>query len=471
MASLPPRQATEVPQYDYDLYVIGAGSGGVRAARIASTMGARVAIAEDRYLGGTCVNVGCVPKKLFSYAAHFHQEISDANGYGWTTSNVSFDWPTLRDNKTKEIERLNGIYGNLLSGAGVELHDGRATLVNAHTVEVAGKRFTAKDILVAVGGRPFVPSIPGGDVGITSDDAFHLEELPEKVLVVGGGYIGVEFAGIFNGLGVETTLVYRKELFLRGFDDDVRTSLAEEMRHKGIELLFNHDVVRLEGKPGAITASLTTGGQRADDQLHTCEVGQVLFATGRVANTRNLGLEAAGIAMDDRGNIPVDALSKTNVESVWAIGDVTDRLNLTPVAIHEAMCLTQTLYADNPTSPDHDCVATAIFSDPEIGTVGLSEKEARAQVGKVVIYRSSFRPLKYTLTENQERTMMKLIVDGESDRVLGVHVMGRDAAELVQGLAIAVKMGATKADFDSTMGIHPTSGEELVTMRDPVSGN
>ena len=469
-------------QYDYDLYVIGAGSGGVRAARIASTMGARVAIAEDRYLGGTCVNVGCVPKKLFSYASHMHQEISDAAGFGWTVGDVSFDWATLRDNKTKEIERLNGIYGNLLSGAGVELHDGRATLVDAHTVSVAGKEHSAKDILVAVGGRPFTPPIPGGELGITSDQAFYLDELPKKALVVGGGYIGVEFAGIFNGLGVETTLVYRKDLFLRGFDDDVRQSLAVEMRRKGIELLFNHDVTEIEGERGSLKVSLVstesgaTGGAGVGDSESAAspeeslrEYGEVLFATGRVAKTGNLGLEAAGVSLDKRGNIPVNGLSRTNVESVWAIGDVTDRLNLTPVAIHEAMCLTQTLYANNPTEPDHDCVATAVFSDPEIGTVGLSEAEARARYTNVVIYRSEFRPLKYTLTENQERTMMKLVVDGDSDRILGVHVMGRDAAELVQGVAIAVKMGATKADFDRTMGIHPTSGEELVTMRDPAS--
>ena len=446
---------------DFDLFVIGAGSGGVRAARFSADRGARVAVAEERYLGGTCVNVGCVPKKLFVYASHFGEEMEDATaGYGWSVGSRSFDWPTLRDNKTREIGRLNGIYAGLLANAGVEHIEGRAQLVDAHTVEVEGKRYSTEHVLVATGGWPTVPDVPGCELAITSNEVFYLEELPKRVLIVGGGYIAVEFAGIFHGLGVDVTQVHRGPLFLRGFDDDIRTHLAEQIRAKGIDLRFEINVTAIERAEGGLRAKLTDGS--------TVGADQILFATGRHANSANLGLEKAGVELAPDGSIKVDAYSRTNIASIWAIGDVTNRMNLTPVAIHEAVCLSETLFSDNPRSPDHEHVPAAVFSQPPVATVGLTEAEARDQLDAIDVYRSTFRALKHTLTGSAERTMMKLIVDRESDRVVGLHMVGPDAGEIVQGFAVAIKAGATKADFDATIGIHPTAAEEFVTMRTPI---
>ena len=452
--------------YDYDLFVIGAGSGGVRASRMAAGYGARVAVAEERYLGGTCVNVGCVPKKLLVCASGFADHYREASGFGWTAAEPAFDWEKLIANKNREIERLNGIYRGLLDGAGVELFEGRARLLDPHTVEIEsggnGRRsVTADQILVAVGGWPALPAIPGIEHAISSNEAFYLERLPERVVVVGGGYIGVEFAGIFAGLGCEVTLIYRGSLFLRGFDEEIRTHLAEEMRARGIDLRFDCEVEAIEkataGDGDRLRLRLDDGGM--------VDCGEVLYATGRRPLVADLGLEDCGVALGGLGEILVDKYSRSNVPNIWAIGDVTDRLNLTPVAIHEAMCLARTLFADDPTPVDHETVATAVFSQPPLAAVGLTEEEARARYDDVDVYRSSFRPLKLTLTDNQERTLIKLIVDRASDRVLGAHMLGADAAEIIQGLAVAVKMGATKADFDAAMAIHPTSAEEFVTLR------
>ena len=448
--------------YDYDLFVIGAGSGGVRASRMAAATGAKVAVAEARHLGGTCVNVGCVPKKLMSYAAHCHEEFEDAAGFGWTVPAQAFDWKTLIARKNAEIERLNGIYGKLLEGAGVELILGRASLVDAHTVEVAGRRCTAAHVLVAVGGAPWVPDFPGKEHVITSDQFFFLDELPRRTLVVGGGYIAVELAGILNGLGSEVTLSYRGDLFLRGFDLDLRRHLRDQMAQKGVDLRFVTTVAEVAPADGG--GFVVTWGDGA-----CTEADQVLYATGRRPLVEGLGLENAGVELDGKGAIQVDALSRTTAPSVYAIGDVTDRLNLTPVALHEAMCLVQTLFYDNPTEPVHDDVASAVFSQPPMGTVGLSEEAARAAGHAVVVYQSEFRPLKHTLSGNPERTLMKLVVDERTDRVLGVHMVGPDAGEIIQGFAVAVKCGATKAQFDATIGVHPTSAEEFVTMRQPRS--
>ncbi len=450
-----------MPDRDFDLFVIGAGSGGVRAARFSAQRGARVAIAEDRDLGGTCVNVGCVPKKLFVYASHFREELEDATrGYGWSVGETGFDWPTLRDNKTREIQRLNGIYEGLLRDAGVKHVEGRATVVDAHTVEVGGVHYSAENILVATGSWPTVPELPGRELTVTSNELFHLETLPRRILIVGGGYIAVEFACIFHGLGVDVTQIYRGPLFLRGFDDDVRSHLAEQMRAKGIDLRFDANVTAIEKMEGGVRATLTDGSK--------LEVDQVLFATGRHPNSANLGLEKAGVTLAADGSIEVDAYSRTKVPSIWAIGDVTNRINLTPVAIHEGVCLSETLFGDGPRTPDHENVPAAVFSQPSIGTVGLTEAEARERYGEVDVYRSTFRALKHTLTDGVERTLMKLIVDRASDRVVGLHMVGPEAGEIVQGFAVAIKAGATKADFDATIGIHPTSAEEFVTMRSRV---
>ncbi len=446
---------------DFDLFVIGAGSGGVRAARFSAQLGARVAVAEDRALGGTCVNVGCVPKKLFVYASHFASDLHDATtGYGWRVADTGFDWPTLRDNKTKEIERLNGIYAGLLQDAGVEQIDGRATLVDPHTVEVAGRRYSADHILVATGGWPSVPEIPGAEHAVTSNELFYLDRLPGRAIVVGGGYIAVEFACIFDGLGVDVVQLYRGPLFLRGFDGDVRRHLAEQIRGRGVDLRFDTNVTAIEKTADGVRATLTDGTTLDGDLL--------LFATGRHPNTADLGLDKVGVELGPDGAIRVDAYSRTNVPSIWAIGDVTNRINLTPVAIHEGVCLSQTLFADDPRSPDHENVPAAVFSQPPVGTVGLTEEQARERGHTIDVYRSTFRALKHTLTGADERTMMKLVVDRESDRVLGLHMVGPEAGEIVQGFAVAIKAGATKADFDATIGIHPTSAEEFVTMRTPV---
>ena len=447
---------------DFDLFVIGAGSGGVRAARFSADRGARVAVAEDRYLGGTCVNVGCVPKKLFVYASHFRAEMESAtSGYGWTVPAASFDWPTLRDNKTREIERLNGFHEDLLRNSGVKHVEGRATIVDAHTVEVAGTQYSAENILIATGGWPTVPEIPGAELAISSNEVFYLEELPEKAIIVGGGYIAIEFACILQGLGVEVTQLYRGPLFLRGFDGDVRTHLAEEIRRRGIDLRFETNATAIEKTESGVRATLTDGS--------ILDAGLIFFATGRHPLTANLGLEEVGVKLASGGAVLVDEYSRTNVPSIWAIGDVTNRINLTPVALHEGVCLAETLFNDNPRSPDHENVPAAVFSQPPVGTVGLTEEQAREQFDEIDVYRSTFSALKETLTGGTERVLMKLIVDRASDRVIGLHMIGPDAGEIVQGFAVAIKAGATKADFDATIGIHPTSAEEFVTMRTPVA--
>jgi len=443
--------------YDFDLFTIGAGSGGVRASRMSASFGAKVAVAEERYLGGTCVNVGCIPKKLLVYASHYGEDFDDAAGFGWTVEDRRFDWTKLIANKDKEIQRLNGIYRRLLNDAGVDIVDGRAEIIDPHTVAVDGRKITAKYILIAAGSWPTVPKFSGSTYAITSNEAFFLPALPEKVIIVGGGYIGVEFAGIFHGLGVSTTQLHRGELFLRGFDDDIRATLAEEMLKRGIDLRFQTRIVKIDKANGNLAATLSDGSVLAAEQI--------LFATGRAPNTLELGLENAGVIMKDGGAVMVDEYSKSSIDSIYAIGDCTDRMMLTPVAIAEGMALANTLFNDKPTRPGYDNVPTAIFSIPNCATVGLTEEQARQQNYRVDTYRSEFRPLRHTLTGRDERTMMKLVVDQNTDRVLGCHMVGPDAGEIVQGLAVALNCGATKAHFDATISIHPTAAEEFVTMR------
>jgi glutathione reductase (NADPH) len=446
--------------FDYDFFVIGAGSGGVRASRIAAQLGARVAVAEDRFYGGTCVNIGCVPKKLFVYASHFADEFVDAAGFGWTVGESRFDWPTLIANKNAEIERLNGIYERILKNAGVEIIDGRATVVDGHTVEVAGRRITAKHILVATGGKPFVPDIRGREHAAISDDMFYLEKFPRRVVVVGGGYIAVEFAGIMKGLGAEVTQLYRGPHFLRGFDDDLRQFLAQEMRKKGVDVRFNSTVECIEKRGEEYCAELDDGAEITADLI--------LYATGRVANTENLGLEAAGVELAENGAIKVDGGFRTSAPSIHAIGDVIDRVQLTPVALGEGMWLARHLFGETPPPFDYADIPSAVFSQPALASVGLTEAAAHDHYGELDVYISEFRALKHTLSGSEERSFMKLIVDRASDRVVGAHMAGPEAGEIVQGLAIALKMGATKAQFDATIGIHPTAAEEFVTMREPV---
>ncbi len=447
-------------EYDFDLFVIGAGSGGVRAARISANYGAKVGIAEDRYLGGTCVNVGCVPKKLLVYASHFAEEFEDAAGFGWTVGARKFDWPTLIANKNTEIERLNGIYGRLLGNAGVDLYEGRATVVDPHTVSVNGETITAKYILVATGGWPVVPDIPGKEHAITSNEAFYLDDLPKRVVVVGGGYIAVEFAGIYHGLGSAVTQLYRGPHFLRGFDDDVRTFLADEMRKKGVDLRFNANIARIDKQGDAFLAELEDGT--------VLETDLIMYATGRAPNAQGIGLEEAGVELNAKGAIVVDDHFKSSIDSIYAIGDVIDRIALTPVAIAEAMVLAANLFRGESGTMDYDDVPTAVFSQPNIGTAGLTEVQARETYGAVDVYASSFTPMKHTLTGRDEKTFMKLIVDRASDRVVGFHMVGPDAGETTQGIGIALKCGATKAQFDATVGIHPTAAVEFVTMREKV---
>jgi len=450
-------------EYDYDFFVIGAGSGGVRASRLAASFGARVAVAEERFLGGTCVNVGCIPKKLFVYASAFREEVAEAQeGYGWTLDDLEFDWPRLIENKNREIARLNGVYQNLLDNAGVESIEGRATVTGPHTVAIAGRTLSAAHILVATGSRAFrPPEIEGIEHAITSDEAFYLDALPERALVIWGGYIAVEFAGIFHGMGADVCQLYRGPLFLRGFDDDLRQHLAGEMRGRGIDLRFDSVPTRIEKVSGGVRATLNDGEQVEGDVM--------LCATGRTPNSSGLGLEEVGVERAPSGAIVVDAYSKTSVPSIHAIGDVTDRINLTPVAIHEAICLANTLFNDRPTAPIHESVPAAVFSQPPLGTVGLTETEARERYPEVDVYRSTFRALKQTLTSSETRCLMKLVVDRGSDRVLGLHMAGHEAGEIVQGFAVAVRAGLSKAQFDQTVGIHPTLAEEFVTMREPVS--
>lgn len=451
--------------YDYDLFVIGAGSGGVRAARMSASYGARVAVAEERFLGGTCVNVGCIPKKLFAYGAHYPEDAEDAAAYGWTFGEAKLHWPTLIENKDKEIERLNGIYRRILESNNVRIIEARARLRDAHTIEVGGEVITAERILIATGGQPQRVSIPGFEHAIVSDQAFYLPERPDRVVIVGGGYIAVEFAGIFNGYGAQVTQIYRGPLFMRGFDMDVRTHLAEEMTRKGIDLRWRTEVERIDksgpGAGGALSVTLNTG--------ETIEADQVMYAIGRVPNVADMGIEACGITQRDNGAIAVDDHFQTSVANIYALGDVTDRIQLTPVAIGEAMVLSANLFDGKDLSMDYADIPTAVFSNPNIGTVGLTEEDARARHGVVDIYREAFQPLKHTMTLKADRMMMKLIVDRASDRVVGCHVVGPDAGEMVQGLGIALKCGATKAQFDATVGIHPTAAEEFVTMRTPVA--
>ena len=449
--------------YDFDLFVIGAGSGGVRAARFSAGYGARVAVAESRYLGGTCVNVGCVPKKLLVYGAQFADEFEHAEGFGWTPGQASFSWPTLIANKNREIERLNGIYRKLLVGSGVTLLEGHARLLDEHSVEVGGKTYSAERILIATGGWPHIPDIPGHEHAINSNQAFFLDELPRRVVVVGGGYIAVEFASIFNGLGAQTSLLYRGELFLRGFDNSLRTHLHEELGKRGLDVQFNTDIARIDKQAdGSLQATLKDG--------RTLEADCIFYATGRRPMLDNLGLENTGVTLDDKGYIEVDDEYQTKAPSILAIGDVIGRVQLTPVALAEGMAVARRLFKpDEYREVDYRMIPTAVFSLPNIGTVGLSEEQAREAGHQVKIYESRFRPMKLTLTESDERTLMKLVVDADTDRVLGCHMVGPDAGEIVQGLAIALKAGATKQVFDETIGVHPSAAEEFVTLRTPVN--
>lgn len=446
-------------KYQYDLFVIGAGSGGVRAARMSAGFGAKVAIAEDRYLGGTCVNVGCVPKKLLVYASHFAEEFEIARGFGWDIENARFDWQHLIENKNTEIKRLNGVYQKILDNAGVNTIIGRATLLNNNTVRINEKNITAERILIATGGWPSVPDFPGKEHVITSNEAFFLDSLPECIIIVGGGYIAVEFAGIFHGMGVDTTLLYRGPLFLRGFDQDLREILAEEMRKKGIHLVFNNNIAAIEKVKDKLKVRFKNNEIRETDL--------VMYATGRRPNTSNIGLDKIDVKLNDNGAIIVNDQHQSSVPSIYAIGDVTDHVNLTPVAIAEGMALAKTLFGNQSTKVEYADIPTCVFSQPNLGTVGLTEEQARKKYGDIAIYKTRFTPMKLSLTDSDEKTFMKLIVDKKSNRVAGVHMIGQDAGEIIQGIAIAMKAGATKAIFDSTIGIHPTSAEEFVTMRAP----
>jgi len=447
--------------YDFDLFVIGAGSGGVRASRFAASYGARVAVAESRYLGGTCVNVGCVPKKLMVYAAHYQDEFALSRSFGWSVEQKGFNWNTLISNKNTEIERLNEIYKKLLINSGVTLINGHAKIVDAHTVEVEGKQYTAEHILIAVGGWPQIPDIPGREYATDSNQVFFLKEQPKRVLIIGGGYIAVEFASVFHGLGSETQLAYRGDLFLRGFDTDVREHVHQELLKKGMTLRFNCDVQRIDKQDDNSLLITFKDGQ-------TSEVDCVFYATGRRPMLDNLGLENVKVKLDNRGYIEVDDQYQTSERSVLAIGDVTGGIQLTPVALAEGMAVARRLFRKEEYKPvNYDLIPTAVFCIPNISTVGLSEEDAKAEGYDVDVYKSSFRPMKLSLSDQQERIFMKLVVDKATDRVLGCHMVGPDAGELIQGLAVALKAGATKQVFDETIGIHPSAAEEFVTMRTP----
>lgn len=449
-------------KYDYDLFVIGAGSGGVRAARLAAMTGAKVAVAEEYRVGGTCVVRGCVPKKFMVYASEVSQQVKTARGFGWTVAEPTFDWPTFLQAKDIEIARLSGIYVTNLQKAGADLVHGRAILKDAHTIEIQGEHaqtVTADKILIATGGRPTFPAdLPGVEHAISSDEAFHLDKLPESILIVGGGYIAVEFAGIYAGLGSEVTLLYRGANILRGFDDDIRSHLAHEMERRGIKVVLGCQHESLTKTDAGIVSTLNNG--------MTFTTEQVMFATGREPHVKGLGLETAGVELNERGAVKVDKWSKTNVDNIWAVGDVTDRINLTPVAIREGAAFAETEFRDNPTTFDHEHVATAVFSQPPIGTVGMGEAEARRAYGPIDVYRAVFRPMKVTFYGGEERSLMKLLVRQDTQQVVGVHVVGPDSPEMIQMAAIAVKMGVTKQQWDSTCAVHPTAAEELVTMRE-----
>lgn len=446
--------------FDYDLFVIGGGSGGVRAARVAAQSGARVALAEEDRYGGTCVIRGCVPKKLMVFASEYRGAMADAQAYGWTVHAGGFDWPTFRDKLHAELDRLEGVYRGVLKTNGVETYDCRAALVDPHTVELAdGTRLSAKHILIATGGRPVKPDLPGAEHAITSNEIFHLEKLPRSILIIGGGYIACEFACVLNGLGVQVTQFYRGAQVLRGFDDEARGLVSEEMIASGIKLHLGTNIEAMDVVEGGYRVTGTNGSEAVFEQ--------VMFATGRTPNTENLGLEATGVAVGRKGEILVDSYSQTGVPSVYAIGDVTDRVNLTPVAIREGMAFVETVFKGNPTPVDHHLIPTAVFTQPEMGTVGLSEEEARDQEA-IEVYATSFRPMQTAFAGRPDRVLMKLIVSQATRKVLGCHIVAPGAGELIQLAGIAVKMGATKEDFDRTVAVHPTMSEELVTMKTPV---
>ncbi|MBX6324064.1 MAG: glutathione-disulfide reductase [Rhodospirillaceae bacterium] len=451
--------------FDYDLFVIGAGSGGVRAARMVARTGARVAIAEESRVGGTCVIRGCIPKKILVLASEFREAFEDARGYGWSPPKARFDWASLIASKNQEVDRLNGVYKALLAEAGVELMEARARLLDPHTIEVGRRRVSARIVLIATGSWPVVPDTPGADFAITSNEAFELPELPRRIVIAGGGYIAVEFAGIFNGLGVEVVQLYRGEQILRGFDKDVRDALAGLMRVRGIDLRVHRTITRIEKAADGYRVSLDDGS--------AIETDLVMYATGRRPHTAGMGLEEVGVRLDAAGAVVVDAWSRSTVDNIYAIGDCTNRLNLTPVAIREAMAFADTVFGGRPWTMDYEAVPRAVFSQPPVGTVGLTEAEARLRHGPVDIYKTSFRPLRNIIAGRGERTLMKLVVDRASQRVLGAHMVGPDAPEIIQAIAIAVKMGATKQQFDDTVAVHPTAAEEWVTLRtreaDPVA--
>ena len=447
--------------FDYDLFVIGAGSGGVRAARMSASHGAKVAIAEEHRVGGTCVIRGCVPKKLFVYASHFAEEFEDAAGFGWEVGQSSFDWSKLIANKDTEIDRLNKIYMRNLEASGVEILNGRAVFKDAHTVLLDGREITANYILIAVGATPFMPQIEGIEHSISSNEAFYLKDFPSDITIVGGGYIAVEFAGIFNGLGANVTLVYRGEEILRGFDGDIRTHVQEEMIKKGINIQTQNDVTSIKKVGKGFEVSFKNGTRR--------ETSCVMYATGRVPYVQGLGLDTVDVELGSKGEIKVDAYSQTSVDNIYAVGDVTDRSQLTPIAIREGAAFAETVFNNTPLAVDHSNIPTAVFSQPPVGTVGMTEEEARDNKFNVDIYKSVFRPMKHTLSGRDEKTLMKRVVDRQTDKVLGLHIVGPDSGEMIQAFGIAVKMGATKSQFDATVDVHPTAAEELVTMKQPVS--
>ena len=449
--------------FDYDLLVIGAGSGGVRAARMAAATGARVAVIEDRYMGGTCVNVGCVPKKLYVYASEYGKGFADARGFGWDSGNAPFDWATLRDNKKAEISRLNAIYRDLLGGVNADIIDGRGRILDAHSVAVGDTTYTAEKLLIATGGWPHIPEFPGSDLAVTSNEIFDLDSFPQRLVIVGGGYIAVEFAGIFNGLGARVTQLYRGPLFLRGFDQDIRSHAAAEIAKSGVDLRFETNVTAIRREAQGLVLSLTDGSELTADT--------VLYATGRRPNLDGLGLENVNVELADNGTVAVDGDYRTTEPNIFALGDVIGGMELTPVALAEGMAFARKQFGDADRPVDYDFIPTAVFCQPNIGTVGFTEEQARAEFGDITLYKSSFRPMKHTISGRDERSFMKMIVDTASDRVVGLHMMGPDAGEIMQGMAIAMRAGATKAVFDSTIGIHPTAAEEFVTMREPWSGD
>ena len=447
-----------MPRYDFDMITIGAGSGGVASSRRAGSYGARVAICEELRVGGTCVLRGCVPKKLLVYGSQFAEAFTDAAGFGWTVVPPSFDWPALIEAKDKEIGRLSQIYISMLKNSRVEIIDGHASLVDPHIVEVAGRSYTAENILIATGSWPEVPDIPGIEQVISSNEALDLEALPRRIVIVGGGYIAVEFAGIFSGFGSEVIELIRRPELLYGFDDDIRMALGEEMRGRGVDIRGRTQVARIDKVAGGYIVTTTAGGKIETDLL--------MYATGRAPNTKGMGLGEIGVGINEAGAVIVDEWQRSSIPNIYAIGDVTDRINLTPVAIAEGRAIAETLFNDNPTKMDHANVPSAVFSQPPIGAVGLTEERARAEYGEVDVYMARFKPMKNTLSGREERTLMKLVVDARSDRVLGCHMLGPDAPEIIQGLAVAVKCGATKRQFDQTVGIHPSAAEEFVTMRE-----